>query len=200
MNASVVISSHDVAVVGTTLHYLEAGPARPTIVLLLHGERFTSETWQTLGTITTLANAGCHVVAVDLPGYGYSAPTEVPRDEYLARALDQLWPTHQFVVVSPSMSGRFSFPFVLTHPDRVAGYVPVAPVGIEDHLASLERVSVPALVVWGADDPLIPASEAPVLAGALNGTTLILTGAGHPCYLDRPDEFHRGVVEFVQRL
>ena len=39
-----------------------------------------------------------------------------------------------------------------------------------------------------------------VLAELLHGETLILAGASHPCYLDRPDEFHRAVLEFVAGL
>ena len=37
-------------------------------VLLLHGIRFTSENWLNIGTLETLAKAGCRAVAIDLPG------------------------------------------------------------------------------------------------------------------------------------
>ena len=200
MAAQTPIATHDVAVGGTTLHYLEAGAPRSTTVLLLHGGRFTSETWRELGTIATLAAAGHHAVALDLPGYGDSEASAIPRNEYLRQALEELWPDGRFVIVSPSMSGGFSLPLVARHPDRVAGYVPVAPVGIRDHLAALARVDVPTLVVWGEDDQVIPVSQASVLAQALSGETLILAGASHPCYLDRPDEFHRALLDFVGRL
>ena len=194
------ITAHNVAVGGSTLRYLEAGPPGPTTVLLLHGARFTSETWRELGTITTLADAGHHVIAFDLPGYGNSERSQVPRNDYLNETLGQLWPTSRFIIVSPSMSGGFSLPFVARRPDRVAGYVPVAPVGIDDHRAALEQVDVPTLVVWGEEDQVIPVAQASVLANALNGDTLILAGASHPCYLDRPDEFHRALLDFVGGL
>ena len=195
--AETPITQHNVAVTGSTLRYLEAGPPGPTTVLLLHGARFTSETWRELGTIATLADAGHHVIAVDLPGYGHSETSGVPRNEYLSRMLWQLWPARRFVIVSPSMSGGFSLPFVARQPDRVAGYVPVAPVGIDAHRAALEQVDVPTLVVWGENDQVIPVSQASVLAEALDGATLILSGASHPCYLDRPDEFHRALLDFI---
>ena len=198
--AQTPITLHSVAVAGSTLRYLEAGPPGPTTVLLLHGARFTSETWRELGTIATLADAGHHVIAFDLPGYGNSERSQVSRNEYLNETLGQLWPASRFIIVSPSMSGGFSLPFVARWPDRVAGYVPVAPVGIDDHRAALERVDVPTLVVWGEKDQVIPVSQASVLAEALNGDTLILAGASHPCYLDRPDEFHRALLDFVGGL
>ena len=42
--------------------------------------------------------------------------------------------------------------------------------------------------------------QASVLAEALGGETLILAGASHLCYLGRPDEFHRAVLDFVGGL
>ena len=200
LGAQTPVALHAAAVVGSRTRYLEAGPRGPTTVLLLHGARFTSETWRELGTIATLADAGHHVIALDLPGYGNSEASPVPRNDYLSQVLGQLWPASRFVIVSPSMSGGFSLPFVARQPDRVAGYVPVAPVGINDHRAALERVDVPTLVVWGENDQVIPVSRASVLAAALNGETLILAGASHPCYLDRPGEFHHALLEFVDAL
>ena len=35
------------------------------------------------------------------------------------------------MLVFPSMSGGFAFPLLTSSPERVAGVVPVAPVGIE---------------------------------------------------------------------
>ena len=92
MAAQTPITVHDVTVAGTALHYLEAGPSGPVTVLLLHGARFTSETWQELATIAELADAGHHVVAFDLPGYGNSEASKIPRDVYLSEAFEELWP------------------------------------------------------------------------------------------------------------
>ena len=195
--AQTPISSHDVSIAGATLHYLEAGQAAETSVLLLHGGRFSSETWQELGTIDTLADAGHHVIALDLPGYGRSERSPVPREEYLHQVLGERWPGQRFVIVSPSMSGGFSLPLVAIKPELVAGFVPVAPVGIDEHVEALERVDVPTLVVWGENDQVISVSQADVLATALKGETLILAGASHPCYLDRPEDFHRALLSFV---
>ena len=58
----------------------------------------------------------------------------------------------------------------------------------------LERITAPALVVWGAQDPYIPASYAQAYGEHLGGTVEIevLGDAGHWPWLDRPD-----VIELV---
>lgn len=57
---------------GQSLFFREARPAGGQAarfsVLLLHGIRFSSETWQNLGTLLRLAQAGYRAVAIDLPG------------------------------------------------------------------------------------------------------------------------------------
>lgn len=195
-----LITDREVDFAGAKVHYLEAGGGGGTSLLLLHGARFEAETWRDLGTIDVLAQAGYHVVALDLPGYGASEESTVPREEFLDLVRRELWPGERFVIVSPSMSGGYSLPLVAMDPEWVAGYVPVAPVGIDEHRRRLTAVTVPTLVVWGADDRLIPVSQARVLADALRGETLILRDAGHPAYLDRPDAFHRALLEFVAGL
>lgn len=61
-----------VQVQGQSLFFREARPAGGQAarfsVLLLHGIRFSSETWQNLGTLHRLAQAGYRAVAIDLPG------------------------------------------------------------------------------------------------------------------------------------
>jgi pimeloyl-ACP methyl ester carboxylesterase len=61
----------------------------------------------------------------------------------------------------------------------------------------LGEIGAPALVVWGARDPYIPARFARDYAAALGGAELLmLDDAGHWPWLDRPDVIDR-VVEFV---
>jgi abhydrolase domain-containing protein 14 len=194
------ISEQEVAISGRKLHYLESGSDSALTVLLLHGARYSSETWKSLGTIKRVAHAGFHVLALDLPGYGRSETTSIEPERFLSEAMAALG-VDKAVVVSPSMSGRFSFPFLVSSPEKVAGFIPVAPVGSEDYLRELQTVSVPTLVIWGENDPILPVEKSVALAAAIEGAKrIILKGAGHACYLDRPEEFHQALLEFLRTL
>ncbi|XP_023368776.1 protein ABHD14B [Otolemur garnettii] len=64
-------SEGTIQVQGQSLFFREARPVSGQAhfsVLLLHGIRFSSETWQNLGTLHRLAQAGYRAVAIDLPG------------------------------------------------------------------------------------------------------------------------------------
>ncbi len=185
---------------GKRLHLLAAGNPQGRPVLFLHGARFSSETWRELGTLELLARQGYQVLALDLPGFGASEDPGIPPGELLADLLP-LVSDRPVVVVSPSMSGSFSLPLVIERPSRVAGFVPIAPAGIPENLERLKGSRVPTLIVWGEKDRLIPPRQAERLAKAMPGSRLvILEGAEHPCYLDRPIEFHRELLQFLASL
>jgi pimeloyl-ACP methyl ester carboxylesterase len=185
---------------GSTLHLISGGPEQGRAVLLLHGASFHSGTWQELGTLDVLAEADLRVIALDLPGYGKSAPSELSSEDFLAELLPELG-LDRPVIVSPSMSGRFSFPLLIDHPELVGGFVPVAPAGIAQFESRLPGMGMPALVVWGTADTVFPVDAAQPLAEALGGADLLLLeGAGHPAYLDQPDVFHARLIAFVNSL
>jgi pimeloyl-ACP methyl ester carboxylesterase len=52
----------------------------------------------------------------------------------------------------------------------------------------LARITNPALVVWGTEDRLLPASQAPLWVAALpNGQLLTIDGAGHLLAQENPE-------------
>uniref|UniRef100_A0A8C5Q2F5 Protein ABHD14A n=1 Tax=Leptobrachium leishanense TaxID=445787 RepID=A0A8C5Q2F5_9ANUR len=166
-------------------------------VLLLHGQAFTSKTWEDLGTLNILAEHGYRAVAIDLPGYGESMhalpmSSEKGRTEYLLHVMESLG-TRQPVLISPSMSGLFSLPLLLQHPDRLKGFVPIAPVGTKSF-------KVPSLVVYGTRDTNLGSQSLESLQLLPNHTLSPLEGAGHACYLDHPEEFHAALLMFLSKL
>ena len=179
------------------LHHLECGPKDATAVVLLHGRAFQAETWRELGTLEHLARAGFRAVALDVPGFGASPQAEFEPEAFLAAALDALG-IDSAILVAPSMAGCYALPFALAQPERVLGFVPVAPACQELLAERSEPLPIRTWVVWGASDKIRPVTEAPALAEHFTPSSLVVfPGAEHPCYLDRPDDFHAGLVRFA---
>jgi pimeloyl-ACP methyl ester carboxylesterase len=185
---------------GSKLHTLVAGPADGLPVLLLHGQRFHSGTWLEIGTYRKLASQGYHVVGIDLPGYGRSEESDVPREGFLRELITELG-IGKPVIVVPSMSGGFAFPLLIESSELAAGFVAVAPGGIQHYGSELHKIKVPTLILWGEKDAIIPLSLGEQLKSKVEGSRMVvLAGARHPCYLDRPDEFHQALLEFLETI
>jgi len=195
-----VVQERELLLSEKKVHYLEAGDPSGLDVLLLHGARFSSETWRSLSTLDLLAEAGFHAIALDLPGYGRSEVSPLDPEVFLAEAMAALG-NESAVVVSPSMSGQYSFPLLIRSPEKVVGFVPIAPAGSDRYLRLLKKVKVPTLVIWGEKDEIIPMEKSDALVAVLeDAKRVILKGAGHPCYVDSPQEFHRELLAFLQSL
>jgi abhydrolase domain-containing protein 14 len=192
--------SRRVEVEGSEVHYLIEGDEQGLPIVLLHGASFTSETWKQIGTTAALAQAGHIVYAVDLPGYGKSSPARGTSRYWMRALLDSL-KIEKPVVVSPSMSGRFSLPLVTEEPDRVAGFVAVAPVGIMDYKDNLGRITAPVLAIWGENDNLIPQEQADLLVqSAKRGRKVVIPGGSHAPYMSDPAAFHAELLNFLGEL
>lgn len=201
---------------GVEVHAIERGPAdAPLTVLFLHGQAYTSRIWAERKILDAVANAGDRAVAVDLPGYGDTPPR--PEDEAngagsvisdgtwlqgLIRAVGD--PAH-VVVVSPSMSGAYSLTYLRQLPDEpLAGFVPVAPVGIDDFTRPDDAAPIPTESIWGSKDPTYSSTRAQHLVDQMRAgdqaRTDVIEGAGHAAYDDHPDEFTALLLAFLRRL
>ncbi|XP_038266761.1 protein ABHD14B [Dermochelys coriacea] len=199
-----------IVVDGQTLFYRQANPAQQApkpSVLLLHGIRFSSETWLNLQTLSKLADAGYRAVAIDLPGLGHSkeatapAPVGQPAPGGFLKAVCEALQLGQVVVISPSLSGMYSLPFLFQHSQLVQAYVPVAPICTEKFPATqYASVKTPTLIVYGDQDTQLGEISLNNLKNLPNHKVLLLKGAGHACYLDKPEEWHLGLLDFLKSL
>ena len=193
-----VISEKQLTVDSTTIHYLEAGPDDGKAVLVLHGMKFQAETWRELGTIDLLADAGFNVIALDLPGFGKSAPSDMAPDSVLSLFIKETG-LDRPVLIGPSMGGRVSLEFSLDHPEQVGGLVLVGAVGVPENQARLSEITVPCLVVWGSEDAISAPANADILIdGIKDSRKVVIDGAPHPCYLDQPGNWHDGLLLFLK--
>jgi pimeloyl-ACP methyl ester carboxylesterase len=147
---------------------------------------------------------------VDLPGRGDTPErSEADRDEmsdgeWLGELIDEVGKPELTVVVSPSMSGRYSLAMLEEFPeDEIAGYVPVAPAGVDDFERPTDAAPIPNLVVYGADDPEFAQLRAERLSEQLRSPTsaiAVIPDAGHAPYDDQPDQFSSFLVGFLAQL
>lgn len=192
------------------LFYRQSEPATGDAkmsLLLLHGIRFSSENWLSIGTLDTLAKAGCRAVAIDLPELGRSKQLKAPAAVgelapagFLKEVCEKL-SLGPVVLVSPSLSGMYSLPFLMQHQALVRAYVPVAPICTDKFTAEqYQSVKVPSLIVYGDQDSQLGEVSLRNLRNLANSSVVVMGGAGHACYLDDPDTWHKALTDFLNTL
>ena len=191
-----------VSVQDVPIHYLEAGPEQARkLVVFLHGAAFSARTWQVVGVLDRLAEAGILAIAIDAPGYGEQTSGSAKLSAaalraFLASFLQAIGWKRKVVVVSASFGGIIGSPFVFDRAGMVAGYVSVAAainVAPAQHAAS----KVPTLLIWGELDH--PDSNGARQSEAVfaRHTKVVFPDAPHPAYLHDPKLFISLVLQFV---
>ena len=102
----------------------EKGPADGIPVVLFHGTAAWSELWR--HTSSALAAAGFHVIALDLPPFGFSdRPGSYTRQDQAARINDVLvhLKARPAIIVGHSFGAGAATELVMRYPDRTRGLV-----------------------------------------------------------------------------
>lgn len=100
------------------------GPADGVPVVLFHGTAAWSELWR--NTSDALASAGFHVIALDLPPFGFSdRPGTYTRQDQAARISDVLGAlkASPAIIVGHSFGAGAATELVMRHPERARGLV-----------------------------------------------------------------------------
>lgn len=70
-----------------------------------------------------------------------------------------------------------------------------------DSMPMLVDIDVPTLIIHGAEDQIIPVSEAEALYEAIEDAELVIVpDAGHLPNLEQPDAFNDAIIDFIEEL
>ena len=186
---------------GLKIRYLLKGTGNPFV--LLHGFSFLADTWGEIGLFDELAEK-YSVYAFDMP-YGAKSRSDKfsaeNRDEY-ADFLKEMFQTLEIdtpVLLGVSISGEVALRYLSQGYSAKAGIVAGA-VNVQGLVHRLEMIKIPVLGVWGEKDNISPPDNAKILADHVkNSEAHVIKGAGHACYLDKPEEFKTLLRHFLKK-
>lgn len=169
-------------------------------VVLLHGYSFNSDVWQKVGLYEALLGADFNVFGIDVPGFPNSRSRFSIGDEEMIKFLkefaDEKIEGGKLALLGSSASCDFALKFAERYSNALDALVLIGPAGISEIAA--ERIKARTMVVWGSEDPRLKRKEGlDILDRIKNRKMLVIAGAGHACYLDKPEEFNAGVVGFL---
>jgi pimeloyl-ACP methyl ester carboxylesterase len=168
---------HNVTVNGTELHYVAAG-TEGSPVLLVHG---FPETWWTFHKLIPLLSEHHRVFAVDLRGFGDSAPAGVAHDSTTAAqdlgALIEHLGTGPVHLTGQDISGSTTFRVAASRPELVKSYTAIETAlpgfgfelladvtnGGAWHIGALAAPGIPELLLAGRERAFVAGYAIPSL-------------------------------------
>src|SRR6187399_3194944 len=143
-------NSKFVSVDGARVHYQEFGDASKPTLVMIHGYTASLYVWKTVAPM--LADAGFHIVALDLLGFGYSDKPSwfdyaiTSQARMVARFMNRLG-IGRATIVGSSYGGAVAATLALDYPERVEKLVLVDTVS-NDNLRNhpiLKLASIPGI-------------------------------------------------------
>lgn len=196
------------------VHAVVGGEGEPLILVHGFGD---SNSWQTWVKNVDALSMVARVYAVELLGYGESDAPNTPETldaEAHAQVITEIMAGEgisRASFVGLSWGGQVVQAIATNHPDRVDKIVLVDSLfdSSEEGLARLGKIQAPTLIVWDADDQLIPPQWAHILAMGIRDSRLeiftreqrdpdMLSHNGHWAQMTHSLWFNQTVTEFLR--
>jgi len=217
--AAAPASTGFVDVDGGKLYYEESGQGAQTVVLI-HDGVVDSAVWN---DVWSEFCQHFHTVRYDRRGFGKSpaATSWYSEVDDLAAVLQRLRLGHAALVGS-SHGGGLAIDFTLAHPEivqelandaarkKLLNLLTANPQDLthaggdmimagKPALGRLDEIKTPTLIVTGdADIPDVHAHAGAIEAGIPRAHRAVMEGAGHLLYLEKPSEFARLAISFLE--
>ncbi|MFP3278933.1 MAG: alpha/beta hydrolase [Candidatus Micrarchaeota archaeon] len=166
-------------------------------IVLLHGYSFESSVWDKISLPNALNKIGYNVYAIDEPEFPKSRNKQISTDlffDFLKNFITQLGGS---CLLGSSAGGYLAAKFSEENASLVKCLILVG-AGNLNEIRSLSGIKL--LGVWGSLDNTFSPESASKEIERLGGKFVIINGARHACYLDRPDDFNKIVVNFLEKL
>lgn len=180
------------------------------IVVFFHGFSFSIDDWQIIGMLKAVEDVGYRVIAIDLPAGRASKSDKIDMKDIsdcnpiLDQVLSNLGVAkdNKLVLIGPSMGGGFALAYASENQERMSGLVLIAPAIQRISGKKTLRDNLPVLIIWGENDDVFPLDTSSKAVQRLlpKSDLIVLKGAGHPAYLDRPQEFKKTLLNFLGKI
>jgi len=69
---------------------------------------------------------------------------------------------------------------------------------VNDITTRIQQITVPTLIIWGNEDPIIPAEHADVFVSSISNCRFqLMKNCGHTPYVEEPRKFFKIVMDFL---
>jgi len=149
------------------------------------------------------------VLADTYAGWKGSLPALLAEQRLLTCLQDASLPPSQFVLKylpgmfsdSPTKEQHDELAKIMSEFHPVGFKLMATALAIADTRDLLPNIQVPTLLIWGEADKRSPLSVAYEMRDAIPGSRLeVISGAGHDCNLEKPDQFNAIVDDFCLPL
>ncbi len=171
-------------------HPSSASSSSSKSIILLHGAKYSKETWVKTNTIFALAQQHINVYALDIPNKKV--------DESVLKDIIEKLRLQKPIILSPSLSGKYSIHLLTHYPHLVGAYIAVAPVIPTIDITSLQSLNIKSLFIYG-DKDIEGIKRSKVLMTYLKGSKEYQITGNHACYLDDPEGFNQQIINFIRQ-
>jgi pimeloyl-ACP methyl ester carboxylesterase len=147
-----------------------------------------------LSSLTLVAPAGIHVKGVKKPDMFMWSPEETIRNLYFDKSIAER--------IIPNLPTDEAGQMVILRNRLTTAKLGWSPRMYNPHLYKwLHRVAAPTLIVWGADDVLLPAAYGPAYRDLIPGSRLVtMDRCGHLPHVEQAPAFVETVTRFIQEV